>query len=205
MRYFFLTYALLIVFVVSIFGFHGDKFKKPPIRIFPDMDDQDYIGAQSSTDFFNDGMGARKPVVNTNPLGHSQDISVESELDGYGNKNTYLHTGLINETNFGKGFPKELDLNGAEENATALLTRGQEVYNYKCAICHSKSGNGKGITSEYGWVGIADLTTSTLPEGAIYDVIVNGKGRMGQQGRDLTLYDRWAVIAYVKTLQEVAK
>jgi len=165
MRYFFLTYALLIVFVVSIFGFHGDKFKKPPIRIFPDMDDQDYIGAQSKTDFFSDGLGSRKPVVNTNPIGHSQDLTLQQELN----------------------------------------TRGQEVYNYKCAICHAESGNGKGITSEYGWVGIADLTASALPEGGIYDVMVNGKGKMGQQGRDLTLYDRWAVIAYIKILQQAAK
>lgn len=205
MRYFFLTYALLIVFVVSIFGFHGDKFKKPPIRIFPDMDDQDYIGAQSKTDFFSDGLGSRKPVVNTNPIGHSQDLTLQQELNGYANKNTYLHTGLVGEKNYGKGLPSELELKGNEENLTALLTRGQEVYNYKCAICHAESGNGKGITSEYGWVGIADLTASALPEGGIYDVMVNGKGKMGQQGRDLTLYDRWAVIAYIKILQQAAK
>jgi len=205
MRYFFLIYAFLIVFVISIFGCHGDKFSKTPIRIFPDMDDQDYIGAQSKSDFFSDGMGSRKPVANTNPLGHSQDTGVSEELKGYGNKTTYLHTGLINATNFGKGLPAELDLKGNKENSTALLTRGQEVYNFKCAICHSKSGDGKGIVNEYGFIGIADLRATALPEGGIYDVIVNGKGKMGQQGRDLTLYDRWAVVAYVKMLQEAAK
>lgn len=205
MRYFFLIYAFLIVFVISIFGCHGDKFSQAPIRIFPDMDVQDYIGAQSPSDFFSDGMGSRKPVTNTTPMGHSQDTGISEELKGYGNKNTYLHTGLINATNFGKGLPEELGLKGSEENIAALLTRGKEVYSFKCAICHAKSGDGKGIVSEHGFIGIADLRATKLPEGGIYDVIVNGKGKMGQQGRDLTLYDRWAVIAYVKMLQEAAK
>ena len=150
MRYFFLIYAFLIVFVISIFGLNGDKFSQTPIRIFPDMDDMDYIGAQSASDFFSDGMGSRKPVASTNPVGHSQDTSIEEELKGYGNKTTYLHTGLINGTNYGKGLPEELDLKDNEENITALLTRGQEVYNFKCAICHAKSGDGKGIVSEHG-------------------------------------------------------
>lgn len=205
MRYFFLSYAFLIVFVISVFGLRGDKFKKTPIRIFPDMDTQDYVSPQSHSDFFNDGMGSRKPVANTNPMGHSQDTGLSEELKGYGNKTTYLHTGMINATNFGKGLPSELDLKDNEQNLTALLTRGKEVYSYKCAICHAKSGNGKGITSEYGFVGIADLTATALPEGGIYDVIVHGKGKMGQMGSDMTLYDRWAVVAYVKMLQQAAK
>ena len=205
MRYFFLIYALVIVLVISIFGLHGDKFKKTPIRIFPDMDDQDYIGAQSETHFFSDGLGSRKPVANTNPVGLSQDTSIEEELKGFGNKTTYLHTGFINSTNLGKGLPEELNLKDNKENTTALLTRGKEVFGYKCVACHGKSGNGKGIVSEHGWIGVADLRTSTLPEGGIYDVIVSGKGKMGQMGTDLTLYDRWAAVAYVKMLQEAAK
>lgn len=43
MRYFFLIYAIIAVLVVGIFGFRGEKFSKPPIRIFPDMDEQDVL------------------------------------------------------------------------------------------------------------------------------------------------------------------
>ena len=43
MRYFFLTYALIALLVVGIFGLRGQKFTKPPVRIFPDMDEQDKL------------------------------------------------------------------------------------------------------------------------------------------------------------------
>lgn len=205
MRYFFLTYALVIVFVISVFGFRGDKFKQTPIRIFPDMDEQDYIKAQQPNQFFKNDMGAQQPVENTVPLGHTMSPDTASELSGYGNKTTYLHTGLIGGTNYGTGFPEELELKASEENQLAFLTRGKEVYGYKCAVCHGVSGNGKGIVTEYGFNAVASLTVSQLGEGNIYDVVNNGRGLMGQLGTDMTLYDRWAVVAYVKALQEVAK
>ncbi|MGJ8656837.1 MAG: c-type cytochrome [Akkermansiaceae bacterium] len=205
MRYFFLIYALIIVFVISTFGFRGDKFKKPPIRIFPDMDEQDFIKGQKPSDFFKDGMGSQQPVAGTVPMGHTTEETAESELRGYGNKETYLHTGRFNETNYGKGFPTELELD-QPENVTALLTRGHEVFGFKCAVCHGASGNGEGTAKANGFVAaISNLRETKLVEGNIYDVVVNGRGNMGQMGSDLPLYDRWAVVAYVKMLQASAK
>jgi mono/diheme cytochrome c family protein len=205
MRYFFLIYGLVIIFVISTFGFRGDKFKKPPIRIFPDMDEQDYVKAQKPNYFFKDGMGSRQPVAGTVAMGHTIEADANSELLGYGNKETYLHTGNFNETNYGKGLPAELELDKSE-NVTALVTRGHEVYRFKCAACHGLSGNGEGTVKANGFVAaISNLRASKLVEGNIYDVVVNGRGNMGQQGRDLTLYDRWAVVAYVKMLQASAK
>ena len=40
MRIFLSIYALVIIAVVSIFGFQGSTSKKTPIEIFPDMDRQ---------------------------------------------------------------------------------------------------------------------------------------------------------------------
>lgn len=207
MRYFFLIYALVIVFVISTFGFRGDKFKKPPIRIFPDMDEMDYVKAQKPSDFFSDGMGSRPPVAGTMAMGYEAGDapSLESELKGFANKETYLHTGNFNEINYGTGFPEELELDSTD-NAIALVTRGKEVYGFKCAVCHGASGNGEGTAKANGFVSaITSLRGSKLVEGNIYDVVVNGRGNMGQQGRDLSLYDRWAVVAYVKMLQASVK
>ena len=205
MRYFFLIYALVIVFVISTFGFRGDKFKKPPIRIFPDMDEQDYIKAQKPSEFFSDGMGSRQPVAGTVAMGHTIEADIQSELRGYANKEIYLHTGRFNEINYGKGLPGELELD-EQENVTALVTRGHEVYGFKCAVCHGAAGNGEGTAKANGFVAaISNLRTSQLVEGNIYDVVVNGRGNMGQQGRDLSLYDRWAVVAYVKMIQASTK
>lgn len=207
MRYFFLIYALVIVFVISTLGFRGDKFKKPPIRIFPDMDEMDYVKAQKPSDFFSDGMGSRPPVAGTMAMGYEAGdaLSLESELKGFANKETYLHTGNYNESNYGEGFPEELELDSTD-NVIALVTRGKEVYGFKCAVCHGASGNGEGTAKANGFVSaITNLRGSKLVEGNIYDVVVNGRGNMGQQGRDLSLYDRWAVVAYVKMLQASVK
>ena len=76
MRYFFLAYALIIVMVISFFGLRGQNFSGTPLRMFPDMDDQDKIKTQRVSAFFADGMGARKPVAGTLPRGF--------EIDGSG-------------------------------------------------------------------------------------------------------------------------
>ncbi|MCP5534497.1 MAG: cytochrome c, partial [Akkermansiaceae bacterium] len=65
MRYFFLAYALIALTVVGIFGVRGQKFTKPPIRVFPDMDEQDKLRAQKPDPFFADGVGSRLPVAGT--------------------------------------------------------------------------------------------------------------------------------------------
>ncbi len=69
MRYFFFIYALIALLVVGIFGIRGQKFDKPPIRIFPDMDEQDKLRAQKPDAFFADGHGSRLPVSQTQPRG----------------------------------------------------------------------------------------------------------------------------------------
>lgn len=205
MRYFFLIYALVAVFIVSAFGFRGDKFKKPPIRIFPDMDEQDYLKSQRPSEFFRDGMGSRKPVPGS--VAHGMDETGNDELNGFGNKNTYLHTGFYDEINYGKGFPVELDLYENVENQRALSARGREMFKAHCAICHGTSGDGKGVVPalDIGYPSAADLQATKLSEGAIYDAILNGKGNMKPIVKGLTLYDRWAIVAHVKAIQATRK
>jgi mono/diheme cytochrome c family protein len=175
MRYFFLTYALIALLVVGIFGLRGQKFSKPPVRIFPDMDEQDKLKPQ-------------KPEYE------------------FGGQSGYYYTGHIGDY-FGTGMPEELEL--TEESAAALLRRGQERYGIYCAICHGDSGDGQGITGQYGVPGIANFhldnfKSATYPDGRMYDVITNGKGMMGAYGYNIPVKDRWAIIAYVRALQ-VAK
>jgi hypothetical protein len=43
--------------------------------------------------------------------------------------------------------------------------------------------------------------TATYPDGRIFDVITHGKGMMGGYGANIPVRDRWAIIAYVRTLQ----
>ncbi|MEX1049068.1 MAG: cytochrome c [Akkermansiaceae bacterium] len=206
MRYFFLTYALIALLVVGIFGLRGQKFSKPPLRVFPDMDEQDKLKAQKPDPFFSDGVGSRHPVGQTQPRGFNEDGL--RELGGipeyeFGGQVGYYYTGHVGDY-FGTGMPEELAL--TEESAAALIRRGQERYGIYCAICHGASGDGQGITGQYGVPGIANFhldnfKSATYPDGRMYEVITNGKGMMGAYGYNIPVRDRWAIIAYVRALQ----
>ena len=206
MRYFFLAYALIALLVVGVFGLRGQHFSKPPIRIFPDMDDQDKVKAQKLDSFFADGHGGRLPVTQTQPRGFNE--AGELSIGGipeyeFGGQTGYLYTGHVGDY-FGTGMPEELKL--TDESASALIHRGKERYGIYCAVCHGKSGDGQGVTSQYGVPGIANFHLDTFnsasyPDGRMFDSITNGKGMMGAYGYNIPVNDRWAIIAYVRTLQ----
>lgn len=206
MKYFFLLYAIVGITVVGVFKYRGHSFSEPPIRLLPDMDDQDVLKAQKQDAFFADGQGARQPVANTAPLGFQADGA--NELGGipeyeFSGGTGYYFTGHVGDF-FGTGMPEELKL--TEESAVALLKRGEERYNIYCSACHGVSGNGAGITARFGVPGIANLTgtpyaATAYPDGRLFEVITKGKGNMSGYGYNIPVRDRWAIIAYIRALQ----
>lgn len=208
MRYFFLVYALIALTVVGIFGVRGQKFTKPPIRIFPDMDEQDKLKAQKPDSFFADGHGGRLPVTQTQPRGFNPEG--EKSIGGipeyeFGGQTGYYYTGHVGDY-YGNGMPEELKL--TDDSAGELIRRGKERFGIYCAVCHGVSGNGNGMTAQYG-VPVANnpnaklnsLTQETYPDGRLFEVITNGKGLMSGYGYNVPVRDRWAIIAYLHTLQ----
>lgn len=206
MRYFFLAYALVAMLVVGIFGVRGQHFSKPPVRIFPDMDEQDKLRAQKPDAFFADNRGSRLPVTQTQPRGFNEEgAAVVGGIPEYefGGQTGYYYTGHVGDY-FGNGMPEELAL--TNESASALIQRGKERYGIYCAVCHGKSGDGQGITGSYGVPGIANFhldafKPASYPDGRMYETITNGKGMMGAYGYNIPVKDRWAIISYVRTLQ----
>ncbi|MCU0751059.1 MAG: cytochrome c [Akkermansiaceae bacterium] len=208
MRYFFLAYALIALLVVGIFGLRGQKFSKPPVRIFPDMDEQDKVKAQSPDSFFADGHGGRLPIAQTQPRGFNPEG--EKVIGGipeyeFGGQTGYYATGHVGDY-YGNGMPEELKL--TTESAGELIRRGKERYGIYCAVCHGASGDGNGITAQYG-VPVANnpnaklnaISPETYPDGRLYEVITNGKGLMSGYGYNIPVRDRWAIVAYIHTLQ----
>jgi len=211
-RYFFLAYAILGVLLVGILGFRGEKFSKPPIRLFPDMDEQDKVKAQVPSDFFADGSGARLPVAGTHPRGFLP--GGENALGGvpepeFGGGTGYYFTGQIGDY-YGQGMPAELKLD--DDGIGGFLRRGEERFAIYCKACHGESGDGKGIASLYG-VPVAANQNANLaahdpdkyPDGRLFNVITHGLGQMGGYGYNIPVRDRWAIIAYVRALQTARK
>jgi mono/diheme cytochrome c family protein len=208
MRYFFLIYALVALMVVGIFGLRGQKFSKPPVRIFPDMDEQDKLKPQKASSFFADGQGSRLPVTQTQPRGFNPEG--EKVIGGipeyeFGGQTGYYYTGHVGDY-YGVGMPEELNLTA--ESAGELLRRGKERYGIYCTVCHGVSGNGNGITAQYGVPVAANvnaklnaISPESYPDGRLFEVISAGKGQMSGYAYNIPVRDRWAIVAYVRALQ----
>ncbi|NIP95414.1 MAG: cytochrome c [Akkermansiaceae bacterium] len=206
MKYFFLSFIAVVVLVVGIFGLRGQKSNRTPIEIFPDMDRFDLVKSQKPSDFFHDGMGARLPVKGTVP--HSSDDGVFPVEFGEGRSGHY-YTGAINDY-FANGLPREkLGLQNAGD-AAALLRRGEDRYGIFCAVCHGDSGEGNGTVSRYMAAKIANLheprfASDQYPDGRVFHVITHGQGLMSGYGASIPVRDRWAIVAYLRALQDSRK
>ena len=86
----------------------------------------------------------------------------------------------------------------------ALIDRGQERYGIFCVVCHGVRGAGDGMIVRRGFppppsFGKARLVAA--PPAYIVDVITHGHGVMYSYADRVDPADRWAIAAYVKTLQ----
>jgi mono/diheme cytochrome c family protein len=209
LRFFFLSVFLLALLVVGWAGFRGGATTKPPLQILPDMDDQAKVKFQGETGFFADGKGARTSVPGTVPMGLSVAAAGTTTAQGLAfsaGATDYYHTGRFGDY-WGDGLPAEVAVE------PALIRRGAERYGIYCAVCHGHTGAGDGITAKYGIpmaAGNFHLPTFTdkndanyRTDGNIFATITYGKGQMGPYGAMIPVADRWAIIAYIRTLQMV--
>jgi len=122
------------------------------------------------------------------------DIDVEEAIS--------FDTGKDNKGKYIRKNPKTVDLE--------LLNRGEERYNIYCSACHGISGNGNGVVlhKNYSWktgvkpANLLDLSDKEdiAYDGYLFDVISNGKNRMGGYGAQIGVDDRWAIVAYLRVL-----
>jgi len=184
MRYFLLIFALCMVMVVAIAGKRGSISRRPPIELFPDMNRQPKLRPQVPNAFFADGRSSRPPIPGTIARGDRyEDLPV----------NTGRVTGT---TNFAETIPVEV--------TAKLIARGQQRFNINCSPCHGEQGDGNGVVKKLGLATVANLHDKRiveLPDGEIFNTITYGKNTMGPYGANVTIDDRWAVIAYVRALQ----
>ena len=204
-RYFLLSITVVVLAVVALAGFRGQHSDKPPLQIFPDMKWQPRYEAQHTNGFFADNRSARKPIEGTVPLGYvmpgsnyttsANNFKNATVSGGFTNSPEYFYSGRMGEV-YGSGIPVPV--------TGELLARGQERFNINCAPCHGATGVGNGIATQYGLNGVANLQQElyrSMPEGQIFNRITYGVRTMGEYGQQVTVEDRWAIIAYIRSLQ----
>jgi mono/diheme cytochrome c family protein len=85
-----------------------------------------------------------------------------------------------------------------------LLLRGQERFNIFCSPCHGRTGQGQGMIVQRGFKRPTSFHADRLRAeraGYFFDVITNGFGQMSGYAVQVTPEDRWAVVAWIRTLQ----
>jgi len=97
-----------------------------------------------------------------------------------------------------------------------LLKRGQERFNIYCAPCHGESGYGDGMIAKRadrllltpdlvaGWAQPQNLQEAKIisrPDGHIFNTITHGIRNMPAYDKQISVIDRWAIIAYIRALE----
>jgi mono/diheme cytochrome c family protein len=205
LRGFLLIFLLFTIALVAVFGFRGQKSTGSPLEIFPDMVRQMKVRAQAPLGFFADGRGPRLPVEGTVPIGYempnprllrSQPAAAPAQPRlAFSEGTDYYNTGKMTDR-WGTGLPVPV--------TPELLRRGQERFNITCAMCHGATAQGNGIAKPYGLttvVSLQDDRIRKMADGEVFNTITHGKNTMMAYGPNITVADRWAIIAYLRTLQ----
>jgi mono/diheme cytochrome c family protein len=210
LRGFFLIFLLIGVAMVAFLGFRGKKSSGPPVEVFPDMVRQVKVRPQAPLGFFADNRGMRPPVAGTVPIGYEMPQPTAQASPGtsplpsgpemqspfaFSAGTEYVDTGKMG-ANWGTGIPMEV--------TPQFMERGAERFNINCAICHGPTGAGDGIVKQYGMATIVTLQDARIrgmSDGEIFHTITHGKNTMMAYGPNITVGDRWAIIAYLRALQ----
>ncbi len=148
-----------------------------------DMHDQAKYEPLEASELFADGAASRSPVAGT-------------VARGFLREDDALYRGVDAEGQLVERLPLEV--------TRALLERGRDRYDNFCSPCHDRLGDGRGMIVRRGYKQPPSLHEERLRQAAIgyfYAVTTEGFGQMSSYATQLSPEDRWAVAAYVRTLQ----
>ncbi|MHC4108962.1 MAG: c-type cytochrome [Planctomycetota bacterium] len=169
---------------------------RPRIHVVMDMDNQPKFRAQQANPLFLDGRAMRPPVPGTVAVG---------ELD----EDDHFIRGRVGNQ-WAATLPARIEVN------LSLLERGRERFDIYCQPCHGLAGYGDGIVNQRAmqlvetgtngtvWVQPKSLHEEAIriqPVGQIFNTVTNGIRNMPRYDSQISVADRWAVVAYVKALQ----
>jgi mono/diheme cytochrome c family protein len=179
------------------------------------------------TTFFADGRASRPLVAGTvargQPLDRSplvtfrtgsrfSDVGRAAALVG---NPTMVALGTLLPFTVGAGAGEYVDVFPFPMDRQAL-ERGQQRFNIFCAVCHDALGTGNGKIVERGYLKPTNYHTEysrgferrglkvllrDAPLGYYFEVISLGYGAMPDYASQISVEDRWKIIAYIRALQ----
>ena len=159
--------------------------RDPPFELWDDMKRQGRFEPQHETSMymFADHRQSRRPPEDTVARGHMTE-------------DTPYFTGMDGDKYVGKN-PVPVTME--------LLKKGQWRFTTYCTPCHDRQGFGLGIVPLHAptWQpsNLMEDRVVEFADGDIFNVITNGRRSMPAYRFQIAVEDRWAIIAYVRTLQ----
>jgi mono/diheme cytochrome c family protein len=146
---------------------------------------QPRVNAFSESEFYDDGLAMRAPPQGTVPRERVVlNLALSTGKTGPGPNDPYVTT-----------FPVKVD--------RPLMALGKKRYDITCGTCHGPVGDGDSIVAK-------QMSLRPPPSlhnyndkapGYIYEVITKGFGMMASYAGELSVRERWAVVAYIRALQ----
>lgn len=196
--------ALLALVTVTSGCMRGGISTSPPVHLVQDMDFQPKLRAQGESHFpgWSDGRAMRLPVADA--FGKTIVVAQGSLTDS-----------KLAHRDANKQFVKTNPLPLTPE----VLARGRERYDINCSVCHGYTGQGGYGKDAHGAVGVnwpvlipnfhfvegKDNRVPLLPDGEVFEYVTFGKGTMPQYGTRISVEDRWAIVHYLRALQQLSK
>lgn len=167
-------------------GCQGERSADPPVHLNPNMDFQSKFITQTQNAFFADQRAMRPPVPGTIARGELED-------------DDHFFRGKSGAT-YATTLPAQVGT-----DLTKILRRGQERYNIYCRPCHGGLGDGKGLVAARNMAvpptSYFDKRVLGFTLGEFFEVISDGRRNMPPFRYQIPPADRWAIAAYVRTLQ----
>lgn len=173
-----------------------------------DMQDQPRYKALKKSDFFRDGKAMRELPDGTVPRGYLREDKVYYTGKTATTQQTAPAPAATPATDQ-RGNTLVTDFSGLTAEfpvpvTKELIDRGEQRYKVFCIVCHGPVGNGDGMVVRRGFSPPPTYNDDRLrnaPVGHFYDVITNGQGKMNSYASQVPPADRWAIVAYIRTLQ----
>ncbi|HED54720.1 MAG TPA: cytochrome c [Phycisphaerales bacterium] len=205
-------------------GCRGERTDKRPRQFFPDLDDQERFKPQTETEFFADGRAQRPTVAGTvaygqypnNPDALSDDPMGEHILEDRDRMIKEDPAVYFGVTDAPVGDPAHFVKRIPIEVTMELINLGRKNYDIYCSVCHGIEGDGQGPVGRRWSIPVAnfyderftDPNEVTSRDGYIFNVArnglqdPNGNLRMPGYGHALDETEAWAVVAYIRTLEQ---